>query len=71
MDFFGTPTSKTCPASHAKMVHIGRTEYQIKMMDTKNRDRHWNATFVDYSAHLLPGKTKVIFKNNSLYFSLF
>ncbi|CAK5068844.1 unnamed protein product [Meloidogyne enterolobii] len=24
------------------------------MVDTKRRDRHWNATFVDYSSHLLP-----------------
>ncbi|KAL7075973.1 hypothetical protein ACQ4LE_004797, partial [Meloidogyne hapla] len=46
-----------CPANHAHAIHIGKTEYQIQMVDTKRRDRHWNATFVDYSSHLLPEDT--------------
>lgn len=55
---FEASTSPTeyCPANHPQAVHIGKTEYQIQMLDTKHRDRQWNATFVDYSSHLLPGE---------------
>ncbi|KAL3084434.1 hypothetical protein niasHT_035236 [Heterodera trifolii] len=56
--FSPTPQSSVCPANMPNAVHIGKTEYHIQMMDTKRRDRHWNATFVDYSSHLLPEDTK-------------
>jgi hypothetical protein len=32
----------------------------IDMSDTKRLDRKWNATFVDYSSHLLPRMTCLI-----------
>lgn len=31
------------------------------MFDPENRERRWNATFTDYSSHLLPGKLKCCF----------
>uniref|UniRef100_A0A914C4C2 non-specific serine/threonine protein kinase n=1 Tax=Acrobeloides nanus TaxID=290746 RepID=A0A914C4C2_9BILA len=43
-----------CPVSHPKTVFIGRTEYQVSMMDANKRARRWNATYSDYSSHLLP-----------------
>jgi hypothetical protein len=55
IDTFAPASPTFCPASHAQAVHIGKTEYHIQMMDTKQRERHWNATYVDYSSHLLPG----------------
>jgi serine/threonine-protein kinase/endoribonuclease IRE1 len=45
-----------CPASTASTLFIGRTEYQLAMFDGESRLRRWNATFSDYSAHLLPGE---------------
>lgn len=57
IDILATSISPSfCPANHPHAIHIGKTEYQIQMVDTKRRDRHWNATFVDYSSHLLPGR---------------
>lgn len=35
---------------------IFRTVYELTMFDTENRQRKWNATFADYSSHLLAGK---------------
>ena len=45
---------RVCPANQGKTVFIGRTEYRVSMFDTANRGKTWNATFSDYSAHLLP-----------------
>jgi hypothetical protein len=53
-------TSDSCPVGHPETVFIGRTEYKIVMSDTKKPNRLWNATFVDYSSHLLPSKFKAI-----------
>lgn len=50
-------TVDSCPIGHKpETVFIGRTEYKIVMTDTKHSSRLWNATFVDFSSHLLPGK---------------
>ena len=47
---------RVCPASNEKAVFIGRTEYQISMFDAQSRSKRYNATFTDYSSHVLPGK---------------
>ncbi|KAI6242866.1 Serine/threonine-protein kinase/endoribonuclease ire-1 [Aphelenchoides fujianensis] len=47
-------TTNSCPVGHPETVFIGRTDYRVFMSDTKGQSRRWNATFVDYSSHLLP-----------------
>uniref|UniRef100_A0ABM5F017 non-specific serine/threonine protein kinase n=1 Tax=Pogona vitticeps TaxID=103695 RepID=A0ABM5F017_9SAUR len=37
-----------CPTT--PLLYIGRTQYIITMYDTKSRELHWNATYLDYSA---------------------
>lgn len=49
----GPEINNFCPASDRRGIFIGRTEYHISLVDSK-RERQWNATFVDYSSHLLP-----------------
>ncbi|VDL77451.1 unnamed protein product [Nippostrongylus brasiliensis] len=48
-------SDKVCPVRHHNGIFVGKTEYRISMIDTKNRAKTWNTTFSDYSAHLLPG----------------
>lgn len=45
---------RICPANQKRTIFLGRTEYRVSMFDEKNRGKTWNATFNDYSAHLLP-----------------
>ncbi|VDK44661.1 unnamed protein product [Anisakis simplex] len=45
---------RQCPASSDKTIFIGRSEYHLSMFDAENHMRRWNATFTDYSSHLLP-----------------
>ncbi|XP_012256735.2 serine/threonine-protein kinase/endoribonuclease IRE1 [Athalia rosae] len=40
----------TCPVKVQDAVFVGRTEYNIMMVDSKQKDRKWNVTFYDYSA---------------------
>ncbi|KOC68783.1 Serine/threonine-protein kinase/endoribonuclease ire-1 [Habropoda laboriosa] len=40
----------TCPVEMQNAVFIGRTEYNIIMVDSKQKNRKWNVTFYDYSA---------------------
>ncbi|XP_022243411.1 serine/threonine-protein kinase/endoribonuclease IRE1-like isoform X1 [Limulus polyphemus] len=40
-----------CPAASDNTVFIGRTEFQITMYDSKTREKRWNVTYYDYSAH--------------------
>ncbi|KAG7210888.1 hypothetical protein KM043_012369 [Ampulex compressa] len=40
----------TCPAEMRDAIFVGRTEYNIIMVDSKRKDRKWNVTFYDYSA---------------------
>ncbi|XP_035725102.1 serine/threonine-protein kinase/endoribonuclease IRE1-like [Vespa mandarinia] len=40
----------TCPVEMQDVIFIGRTEYNIIMVDSKQKDRKWNVTFYDYSA---------------------
>lgn len=40
----------TCPVQIQDAVFVGRTEYNIMMVDSKQKDRKWNVTFYDYSA---------------------
>ncbi|KAK2585144.1 hypothetical protein KPH14_008650 [Odynerus spinipes] len=40
----------TCPVEMQDAIFIGRTEYNIIMVDSKRKDRKWNVTFYDYSA---------------------
>lgn len=46
-----------CPISHPETVFIGKTEYKLSVIDTKNKEKQWNATFIDYSSHLLPAES--------------
>lgn len=46
--------SNFCPVNENN-VFIGKTEYHVSMIDTRQKNRYWNATFIDYSSHLLPG----------------
>lgn len=43
--------SSTCPREGPDSVFIGRTEYNIIMMDTSNAEKIWNITFFDYSSY--------------------
>lgn len=49
---------KTCPISNSESVLIGRTEYNIMMLDSKSKGRSWNVTFFDYSANLMEAETR-------------
>ncbi|VDD93886.1 unnamed protein product [Enterobius vermicularis] len=49
--------SSQCPMSTSQTTYIGRTVYELTMFDTENRQRKWNATFADYSSHLLAAAT--------------
>ncbi|XP_014471160.1 PREDICTED: serine/threonine-protein kinase/endoribonuclease IRE1 [Dinoponera quadriceps] len=40
----------TCPLKIQNAIFVGRTEYNIIMVDSKHKDRKWNVTFYDYSA---------------------
>ncbi|XP_061941085.1 serine/threonine-protein kinase/endoribonuclease IRE1 isoform X3 [Apis cerana] len=40
----------TCPVEMQNAVFMGRTEYSIIMVDSKQKNRKWNVTFYDYSA---------------------
>ncbi|XP_006624186.1 serine/threonine-protein kinase/endoribonuclease IRE1 isoform X1 [Apis dorsata] len=40
----------TCPVEMQNAVFMGRTEYNIIMVDSKQKNRKWNVTFYDYSA---------------------
>lgn len=40
----------TCPLEMQNSIFVGRTEYNILMVDSKRKDRKWNVTFYDYSA---------------------
>lgn len=44
-----------CPLSDpsSKSFYIGRTEYNIIMLDSKQKERKWNLTFFDYSANAM------------------
>ena len=40
----------TCPLESQDVIYVGRTEYNIMMIDSKHKDNKWNVTFYDYSA---------------------
>lgn len=40
----------TCPLEMQNVVFMGRTEYNIMMVDSKQKNRKWNVTFYDYTA---------------------
>lgn len=40
----------TCPLDIQNAIFVGRTEYNIIMVDSKKKERKWNVTFYDYSA---------------------
>ncbi|KAL7301231.1 hypothetical protein TKK_0006195 [Trichogramma kaykai] len=42
--------TNTCPVDTKNAIFVGRTEYNIMMIDSKHKDRKWNVTFYDYSA---------------------
>lgn len=44
-----------CPISNSdsSSFYIGRTEYNIIMLDSKQKERKWNVTFFDYSANAM------------------
>lgn len=42
--------SPTCPVEVNNFVYIGRTQYNIMMVDTNTHNKKWNITFYDYTA---------------------
>lgn len=42
--------SSTCPLNTNNFIYIGRTQYNLKMVDGNNPEHKWNVTFFDYSA---------------------
>ncbi|KAK5641329.1 hypothetical protein RI129_009876 [Pyrocoelia pectoralis] len=45
--------SPTCPIETVNGVYVGRTQYSIMMVDSRNTNRKWNVTFYDYTANPL------------------
>lgn len=43
-------SDSTCPLETQDAIFVGRTEYNIIMVDSKRKERKWNITFYDYSA---------------------
>ncbi|CAG9763228.1 unnamed protein product [Ceutorhynchus assimilis] len=43
-------SSPTCPVEVNNFVYIGRTKYNILMVDTNTHNKKWNVTFYDYTA---------------------
>ncbi|KAK4874212.1 hypothetical protein RN001_013572 [Aquatica leii] len=43
--------SPTCPIESSHAVYIGRTQYSIMMVDSRNTNRKWNVTFYDYTSN--------------------
>uniref|UniRef100_A0A224X6K4 non-specific serine/threonine protein kinase n=1 Tax=Panstrongylus lignarius TaxID=156445 RepID=A0A224X6K4_9HEMI len=44
---------RTCPIQSSRSIFIGRTEYNLIMLDSKSSNRHWNITYYDYTSHYL------------------
>ncbi|KAJ8935645.1 hypothetical protein NQ318_010553 [Aromia moschata] len=42
--------SSTCPVNSQTSIYMGRTKYNIKMVDSKKPENKWNVTFYDYAA---------------------
>lgn len=40
----------TCSVNSQNGVYVGRTQYTIMMIDSKDKEKHWNVTFYDYTA---------------------
>ncbi|XP_065159273.1 serine/threonine-protein kinase/endoribonuclease IRE1 [Atheta coriaria] len=40
----------TCPVQTPDAIYIGRTEYSLRMVDSKQSNRRWNVTFYEYAA---------------------
>ncbi|XP_074099180.1 serine/threonine-protein kinase/endoribonuclease Ire1 isoform X1 [Cotesia typhae] len=45
----------TCPLETPNTIFVGRTEYNIIMVDSKQKERKWNVTFYDYSTANIEG----------------
>ncbi|XP_057319293.1 serine/threonine-protein kinase/endoribonuclease IRE1 [Microplitis mediator] len=45
----------TCPLETQNTIFVGRTEYNIIMVDSKQKERKWNVTFYDYSTVNIEG----------------
>ncbi|VIO94647.1 PQQ enzyme repeat family protein [Brugia malayi] len=56
-------TNSQCPLNKNTSILIGRSEYKLTMVDPENRDRRWNATYTDYSNHLLPADPSYPFQH--------
>ncbi|KAK9500618.1 hypothetical protein O3M35_001853 [Rhynocoris fuscipes] len=48
-----TEFEKTCPIPTTNSLFIGRTEYNLIMLDNKSSNRYWNITYYDYTSHTL------------------
>ncbi|XP_071965916.1 serine/threonine-protein kinase/endoribonuclease IRE1-like [Antedon mediterranea] len=42
----------SCPSSNANTLYIGRTEFTVTVFDSETKERLWNVTYLDYSAHV-------------------
>lgn len=45
--------STTCPLDTKKVVYVGKTQYNLRMVDGKKPDSKWNVTLFVYSSHAM------------------
>ncbi|CAH1180370.1 unnamed protein product [Phaedon cochleariae] len=48
--------SPTCPVDTELFVYIGRSQYNLRMVDEKQAENKWNITFYDYAARPMTKK---------------
>ncbi|XP_073976983.1 serine/threonine-protein kinase/endoribonuclease Ire1 [Rhodnius prolixus] len=48
-----TDLDRICPIQSSNSLFIGRTEYNLIILDSKSSNRHWNITYYDYTSHSL------------------
>lgn len=46
----GWDDSNTCPVDTEKSIYIGRSQYNLRIVDGKKLERKWNVTFYDYTS---------------------
>ncbi|XP_033117781.1 serine/threonine-protein kinase/endoribonuclease ire-1-like [Anneissia japonica] len=47
----------SCPSSNANTLYIGRTEFIVTVFDSETKEKLWNVTYLDYSAHVATDNT--------------
>lgn len=52
-EIFKTDKDNTCFPDKKRGIYVARTEYNILMHDSKNKNQKWNVTFFDYTSHAM------------------